>query len=210
MRPAPARPTVWAQRGTVSPFEYVMVLVSIVIGLAITHILTAISAGVHRLRGHGEPLKLDAVYLLWVGYVLMWLVSFWWYEFNFQARIAEWTFSVYLFVISFAIVLFLLATILVPNQLEGVGDSYRYFMEGRRWFFGVAILGMVLDVFDTLLKGTDYSVFTAAMWFTVVSIAVVLVALFSDRRIAQLTAAVFCFGLQAMYMFQQLGVLGHA
>ncbi len=68
-----------------SPFEYVMVLVSIVVGLAITHLLTAVAAGVHRLRGHGEPLTLDPVYLLWVGYVLVWLISFWWYEFNFQA-----------------------------------------------------------------------------------------------------------------------------
>jgi hypothetical protein len=32
-------------------FEYVMVLVSIIIGLALTHILSALGAAVHRLRG---------------------------------------------------------------------------------------------------------------------------------------------------------------
>jgi len=194
----------------VSPFEYVMVLVSIVIGLAITHILTALAAGVHRLRGRGAALRLDPIYMLWVGYVLIWLVSFWWYEFNFQALRDEWTFGLYLFVITFAILLFLLAAILIPHRLEGVGDSYSYFMEGRRWFFGVSILAMVFDIFDTLLKGSDYAVLPAAMWYTVFSILVVLAALFSRRRIVQLAAATICFGLQMVYMFQQLGVLGDA
>lgn len=191
-----------------SPFEYVMVLVSIVIGLAITHVLTAVAAGIHRLRGHGESLTLDPVYLLWVGYVLVWLISFWWYEYNFQALRPEWTFGLYLFVISFAILLFLLAAILVPHRLEGVGDSYIYFMDGRRWFFGANILAVVFDVFDTLLKGLGYSALPSAMWMSAVYVLAALAALFSDRRTVQLAAAIISFVLQIVYMFQQLGVLG--
>jgi hypothetical protein len=192
----------------VSPFEYVMVLVSIVIGLAITHVLTAIAEGVHRLRGHGERLQLDPVYLLWVGYILVWLISFWWYEFNFQALREQWTFGLYLFVISFAILLFLLAAILVPHRLIGVQDSYRYFMEGRRWFFGANIVGIIFDVFDTLLKGAGYSALTAAMWSAPVYLLASLAGLFSSRPRVQLLAAATSFTLQMVYMFQQLGVLG--
>ena len=48
-------------------------------------------------------MTLDPVYLLWVGYVLIWLISFWWYEFNFQALQENWTFGLYLFVISFVL-----------------------------------------------------------------------------------------------------------
>jgi hypothetical protein len=191
-----------------SPFEYVMVLVSIVIGLAITHLLSSVAEGVHRLRGHGEPLSLDPVYLLWVGYVLVWLVSFWWYEFNFQALRDEWTFGLYLFVISFAILLFLLAAILVPHRLNGVQDSYRYFMEGRRWFFGANIAGVIFDVFDTLLKGAGYSALPSAMWMSGVYLLASLAGLFSSRRTVQLFAAATSFTLQLVYMFQQLGVLG--
>lgn len=190
-----------------SPFEYIMVLVSIVIGLAITHLLTAISAAVHRLRGHGERLTLDPVYLLWVGYVLIWLVSFWWYEFNFQALYEDWTFGLYLFVISFAILLFLLAAILVPHRMEGVKDSYSYFMEGRRWFFSVNILGVIFDIVDTLLKGADYSARPAALWLSGVYIAAALAGFLSSRRTVQLAAAAISFVLQLVYMFQQLGVL---
>lgn len=191
-----------------SPFEYVMVLVSIVIGLAITHVLSAVAEGIHRLRGHGERLSLDAVYSLWVGYILVWLVSFWWYEFNFQALRDQWTFGLYLFVISFAILLFLLAAILVPHRLRGVQDSYRYFMEGRRWFFGANIVAVIFDVFDTLLKGADYSALSAAMWSAPVYLLASVAGLFSNRRMVQLVAAAASFTLQMAYMFQQLGVLG--
>ena len=184
-----------------------MVLVSIVVGLAITHVLNAIAAGVHRLRGHGDPLTLDPVYLLWVGYVLVWLVSFWWYEFNFQALREDWSFGLYLFVISFAIILFLLAAILVPHRLDGVKDSYSYFMDGRRWFFGTNIVAVVFDVFDTLLKGADYSARPAALWMSGVYVLASIAGLSSRRRAVQLAAAAISFVLQVVYMFQQLGVL---
>lgn len=42
-----------------SGFEYAMVLVSIIIGLGVTHILTSLGSAVHRLRGHGKPLRLE-------------------------------------------------------------------------------------------------------------------------------------------------------
>lgn len=189
-----------------STFEYVMVLVSIVIGLALAHVLTAIAAGVHRLRGHGTPLTLDPVYLLWVGYVLLWLVSFWWVEYTFR-EVHDWTFGLYLFVISFAILLFLLAAILVPHRLEGVEDSYTYFMKGRRWFFGAFIVGVGFDVADTVLKGSEYAAAPTAHWHAGVYLVVAVVGLASTRQIVQLVAACTAFALSALYMFQQLGVI---
>jgi hypothetical protein len=189
-----------------STFEYVMVLVSIVIGLALTHILTAIAAGVHRLRGHGKPLVLDPVYLLWVGNVTLWLVSFWWVEYTFR-EVQDWTFGLYLFVISFAIVLFLLASILVPHRLEGVEDTYDYFMKGRRWFFGAYLIGVTFDVVDTLLKGSDYAAAPTAHWHAGVFLAVGLTGMASSRRVVQLVAAFTGSVLPLVYMFQQLGII---
>ena len=101
-------------------FEYVMVLVSIIIALAIAHLLTAISASIHRLRGQGERIELDAVYILWIGYVLIWLISFWWWEFKFQDVIAEWSYGLYLFIVIYSILLFMLAAVLVPHRMQGL------------------------------------------------------------------------------------------
>ena len=139
-----------------SSFEYVMVLVSIVIALAIAHLLTALSECVRRFRGKGEPIKLDAVFLLWVGDILIWLISFWWWEFKYQEVVAAWSFGLYLFVIGYAISLFMLVEILVPHRMKGVTDTYADFKGGRKWFFGMLLLVQAIDVVDTYLKGFEW------------------------------------------------------
>ncbi|MFO7587462.1 MAG: hypothetical protein R6X22_05255 [Gemmatimonadota bacterium] len=189
-------------------FEYVMVLVSIVIGLAITHLLNALATGVHRIRGHGEPLRLEPVYLLWIGFVLIWLISFWWWEFKFQEIASEWTFALYLFVISYAVALFLLAAVLVPSRLVGVVDSYAYFMDGRKWFFWGVILVVGLDTVDSFLKGTDWGLRPIYLVQSGVTLAAAIAGLISTRRSVQLAGAATAFSVQMAYMFREVGVLG--
>ena len=191
-----------------STFEYVMVLVSIVIALAIAHLLTALGECVRRFRGKGEPFKLDAVFLLWIAFVLVWLVSFWWWEFKFQEVVTEWSFGLYLFVIGYAIALFMLAQILVPHRMSGVTDTYVDFMEGRKWFFGTLLLVQAIDSIDTFLKGYDWGVRPAVLTIVVVNIAIAITGFISERRAVQLGVAGVAFTAQFVYLFQELGVLG--
>ena len=191
-----------------SEFEYVMVLVSIVVALAIAHLLTALAEGIHRVRGHGDPIKLDAVLLLWIGFVLLWLVSFWWWEFKFQETEVDWSFGLYLFVISYAIVLFMLAEILVPHRMRGVSDSYAHFMEGRKWFFGTLLLMQAIDVADTFLKGYEWGLRPAVIAIYSVTVLVAIVGIISEKRAMQLGSAVVAFASQILYATQELGVLG--
>ncbi len=189
-------------------FEYVMVLVSIVIGLAITHVLNALAAAVHRLRGHGEPLRLEAVYLLWVGVMLTWLISFWWFEFKFQEIASTWSYGLYLFVITYAVALFLVSAVLVPNRMVGVGDSYAYFMDGRKWFFGGLIVLVALDTVDSFLKGTDWGLRPIFLLQSGVYVTAAVVGMLSSRRSVQLAGAIVALVLQFLYMFREVGVLG--
>lgn len=191
-----------------SAFEYVMVLVSIVIALAIAHLLTALAEGVHRFRGHGDPIKLDAVFLLWIGFVLLWLVSFWWWEFKFQEVAVEWSYGLYLFIISYAIVLFMLAEVLVPHRMHGVLDSYAYFMEGRKWFFGTLLLMQGIDVADSFLKSYEWGMRPEVLATYVVTFSVAITCIISEKRSVQLGAAIVAFGSQVLYLTQELGVLG--
>ena len=187
-------------------FEYAMVLVSIVVGLAITHILSATGATIHRLRGHGEPIRLDPVFLVWVGFVLTWLVSFWWWEFRFQEVQQEWSFGLYLFVITYALGLFLLTVILIPNRMEDVRDTYEYFMAGRKWFFGAAFLGTGMDVVDTILKGEGWGLRPEFLVLTGINLATYIVGVVTERRSLQLAAAVTSFAVQQLYMFKEVGI----
>jgi len=192
----------------VGSFEYVMVLVSIVVGLAITHVLTALAAAIHRVRGHGAPIHLDAVYLLWVAYVLMWLVSFWWFEFKFQEVQAEWSYGLYLFITMYAIGLFMLATILVPKGLNGVSDSYEYFMAGRKWYFGTFLVLQVVDVADSFLKGAAWG--ARPVYFLVIGVYVsaAIAGIASERRSVQLLAAGSAGTVYLVFTFLDTGVLG--
>ena len=42
-----------------SLFEYVMIPPAIVLGLALTHVLTGAGRVVHRMTGHGSAIRLD-------------------------------------------------------------------------------------------------------------------------------------------------------
>ena len=190
-----------------TPFEYVMALISIIVGLGLTHVLGALGTAVHRFR-HGPPLRLDAVYLLWVGFVLVWLVSFWWWEFKFQALGIKWTFGLYLFVIIYAVVLFLLAVILVPKDMEGVHDAYAYFMGGRRWFFGALLLANTIDFIDSLLKGAEYAMRADLIIQNALYVVFSIAGIVSDRRGVQLGIAIVMFAGQMVYTWDVVGILG--
>ena len=189
-------------------FEYVMVLVSIVIALAIAHLLTALGECIRRVRGIGEPLKLDAVFLLWVGDVLIWLISFWWWEFKFQEVVTEWSFGLYLFIIGYAIGLFMLAEILVPHRMHGVTDTYSSFRDGRKWFFGTLLLVQAIDIFDTFLKGFEWVMRIESVSIIAVTVTMAITGFISERRSVQLGVAIVAFTSQLLYVFGELGVLG--
>jgi hypothetical protein len=191
-----------------NPFEHVMVLVSIVVGIGLTHILTALGSAVHRVRGHGAPIRLDAVYLLWVFYVLGWLISFWWWEYNFQFAPVEWSYGLHLFIVFYAITLFLLAVVLVPERMEGVGDSYAYFMAGRTWFFGAFLVGLGLDAVDTWLKGPERIREPVFIVQDTLYVIIVIVGILSQRRSVQLANASLAMAVQLAYMFFALGLPG--
>ena len=131
-------------------FNYVMVLVSIIIGLAITHLLK----GVARVVQHPGRDKIYWIHLVWVGNAFLGAVFFWWWEF----RLAEqaWTFQLYLFVLFYAVLIYLRSAILFPLDLEGYDGFRDYYYSRRGWGFGLAALQVAVDVIDTLLKGMAY------------------------------------------------------
>jgi hypothetical protein len=189
-------------------FEYVMVLISIIVGLGLTHVLGALGAAVHRLRGHGLPIRLDATYLLWVGTVLTWLVSFWWFEFKYQEITTQWTLDLYLFVTFYAISLYLMAVILLPAGMKGITDSYEYFMAGRRWFFGAFFVATAFDVVDSFLKGFDWGMQPSYLTLWAIYIAAGIVGIVSKTRGVQRLAAAVPFVSQIVNIFSDLRVLG--
>ncbi|MDX1396179.1 MAG: hypothetical protein R3195_17495 [Gemmatimonadota bacterium] len=137
-----------------SLFEYVMIPPAIVLGLALTHVLSGFGRVVHRLAGHGPPIRLDWIHLTWVAHILSWIVFFWWYSYAWTEQF-EWRLLVFIFLILYAVLMYLMCVILMPSDLDRVSDFGDYFMSLRRWFFAGFILLILLDYADTAAKGLD-------------------------------------------------------
>jgi hypothetical protein len=189
-------------------FDYVMALVAVVVGLAITHVLSAFGAAIHRMRGHGPPIRLEPVYLLWVGFVLIWVVSFWWWEFKLRDLEVTWSFGLYLFLLFYAVMLYLMVVVLVPAGMEHVHDSYDYFMAGRRWFLGVVFVTLFVDVGDVAIKGIEGALEPGYLVLNGVEALACLIAIRSERRRVQLGVAATAFAYQLYYLWNAVTVLG--
>ncbi len=134
-------------------FEYVMVLISIIVGLAMAHLLDGVGGIIDRRSGKGPELKLSVAHGAWLVFTFVWLVQLWWREFRFSELHPQWTIELYLFLVTYAVALFLPAVILVPRSWGGVESLDRYFLERRAWFYSGLLAVIVLDVVDSYLKG---------------------------------------------------------
>lgn len=132
-------------------FKYVMVLASVIIGLGITHLLQ----GVGRIVQHPRREKVYWVHLLWVAAIFFRAIFWWWFEFQ-LSKTPQWTFTLYLFVLGYAVLIYLWCALLFPRDLEGYAGFEDYFYSRRAWFFGLLVLGQIVDVADTLAKGVAH------------------------------------------------------
>ncbi|MDB5534344.1 MAG: hypothetical protein JWO28_2659 [Hyphomicrobiales bacterium] len=132
-------------------FTHVRIVLGMVIGLGITRLLTGVAGFIQ----HPDRNRLSLLHMLWVVSTLIELVLFWWWQFG-LSRIGYWNFSVFLFVISYAVVLYLLAALLFPDNIAEYGGYEDFFLKRRRWFFSLLGATFVLDVIDTLIKGMDH------------------------------------------------------
>jgi hypothetical protein len=132
-------------------YTHIRIVIGIVIGLGLTHLLR----GVATLIEHPRRDRIWWVHLLWVLSIFLYLIHFWWFEFELGA-ITQWNFLIYLFLILYAVLLYVLCALLFPEDISEY-DGYRgYFLSRRHWFFGVLASVFALDFADTWLKGSAH------------------------------------------------------
>jgi hypothetical protein len=134
----------------VSQFEYVAVLISIIVGLALTQILR----GVGRMVTGTDGPRPYWVHLLWTFYLFQNITLFWWWEF--RLGMLEWSLAIYLVVIIYATLFFFASLVMQPGTLDGI-DSYKdYFYSRRRWIFSLMIAITAWDFIDSSMKGATH------------------------------------------------------
>jgi len=127
-----------------SAFEYLAVLISIVLGLGITNLLIGLAAMVRQ----RARLKMYWPLLLWMVILFLVHVQTWWAMFELR-EISHWTFVGFLAVLMQPVVLFLASAVLVPDlPAEGVIDLRETYFRESQWFFS----GMVAVLIVSLLR----------------------------------------------------------
>jgi hypothetical protein len=182
---------------TMTTFEYVVVLVSIVVGLGLAHLLH----GVGRLISQPLRWKIYWVHLVWAFSTFLFLVHFWWWEFQ-MSTVEVWTPRLYMFLILYAVLLFLVCVILFPDDFPDGSDYREYFYGRRRWFFGLWLAILSVDTIDTMLKGGEYVADLPISYWKYQACGVVIVTIAMVTRNARFHAA-----FAVLYMFIQLGWL---
>jgi hypothetical protein len=118
--------------------EYLSVLVSIIVGLGLSHLLSSVGKLLSRRR------RVQAYMPSVLATVIVFLahVQFWWGSFEFGQRIESNFFAFLVFLLS-PILLYLIAVLVLPELDQddsGVVSLRDHYYEARPWFFGLTVL----------------------------------------------------------------------
>ena len=135
-----------------SPFEYVTVLISIILGMGITQIVTGIADIIHQ----WDKMKLYWPHSLWMLLVFVMHIHEWWYTYDLKKH-ESWYLISFLFLILYPIMLFVLARILFPfGAMETETDFKQFYFNNYRKFFLIVMILVLLAILqDVFLE--DYS-----------------------------------------------------
>jgi hypothetical protein len=132
-------------------FEYLGVILSVIMGLGVTHILAGVSKTIHQRK----TVKPYWVQLLWAFNILIYIVTIWWGMFWWSGQ-EEWSYFQFLLLILYAILLFLSASLIFPWDFSDGFDFEDHFYQTRPWFFAVLAMAWCIDIPETMAKsGSD-------------------------------------------------------
>ena len=186
-------------------FEYVMVLVSIIVGPALTHLLQ----GLVEIAQRPQRMKIASIHLVWVIYMVITIAFWWWWQFKLQL-VPVWTFSAYLFVLGYAVVLYILSTLLFPKVLDPDLDLDAFFYSRRGWFYAFNALYFLVDLIDSRLKGAEHfaSLGLEYLIVTVLSAALCIGAMKIRNAGYHWTVGLGILLYQTVWAFRQFGTMG--
>ncbi len=131
-------------------FSYLSILLSIIIGLGLTQILTALG----RIIRHRDHVRTDWLPLLWAVVLLLIYVQVWWSMFGLR-HVSEWTFPAFAAVLAQTGTLYLMSAVVLPEQVaDQPVDLRTYYHQHHRWFFGFLLATLVISVIkDVIVTG---------------------------------------------------------
>lgn len=165
-------------------FSYLSVLVSIIIGLGMSHLLKAVVRLIHN----RARVKIYSPTLLWAANLFLLFTLLWWADYQLN-RHTQWTFSAFFCTLSLPTVLYVVSGLVMPwGDSSDIYDMREAYFTNRMWLLSLFALAVALSFLQTyLLDGFIRWNFDA--WLKMGLIAVTLVPLFAKNEKVQYAAA---------------------
>lgn len=102
-------------------FEYLAVLFSVVVGLALAQTLR----GLLRIVHHRKTIVISWPTLIWTAAIVQWTVFFWWFSGLDLVRLEQWRFPTLVFVLAYGAALYFLLGLLHPDEVGSEDKRWR-------------------------------------------------------------------------------------
>jgi|SRR4030095_6318281 hypothetical protein len=134
-------------------FEYLSVLISIILALGMTRVL----AGVGEMLQARSRRRVYWVHAIWIINVFLYLVVAWWIFYRWRNQ-QPWTFFLSIFVLISPTLLYLASLLLFPREgdVDSAVDYKTHYYANHRAFFILFALFAPVDIVDSLLKGVPH------------------------------------------------------
>jgi len=123
-------------------FSYLSVLISLILGLAITQVLKGIRGLMHA----RSRVRLYWPAVIWAILVIVMSVQSWWAMFGLRSHV-DWTFIEFSVVLAQTIDVYLLAALVLPDIFGDTAvDLREHYYAHRRWFFSLLVLLIAISL----------------------------------------------------------------
>ena len=125
------------------PFGHLSVLISIILGLGLTHLLSAFS----RLVPERKRISFYWLSFLWAVLIFVSQVQWWWSSYGWRAQ-TEWNFFSFLYLLLTPVSMYLSAVLVLPKvKSKGHFNMKDYYFSTHQWLFLFVAAGPALDFF---------------------------------------------------------------
>ena len=122
-----------------SPFEFITVFVSLIVGFALSHILRAVS-DLYEIRERVKPYWLNS---LWVVTVIMWSIFTWWGLWMLSIDRIDWTYAQYWFLVMNVSSIYFFTTLVLPKATDdGTIDLEKHYFSVHKAFFSIVAFSL--------------------------------------------------------------------
>ena len=162
------------------PFEFVMILISIILALGVKELLAGLS---RILRGEIRPYWVHAI---WIGTIFVMQLQYSWTLFDLEAR-EQWVFIDLIRLLTPPITLFLVSSLLFPVRAQD-NDLSKFYFTIRKPVF--ALLAALLGYYTLLIFSA--TTLTAIQALSTVSLA--LLAVTPNKKVHELLTPIYAAG----------------